>query len=483
MREFLVILSFLFATIFISCGEDKKTEKDSCENVNCNSWESCFDGVCVLKDGNCNSNSNCLESGTICDLVTHVCIVANIDNFKNRDSWEAFDVNSNNSTFSNAKGYYGATGDGRYIYFAPCRDSNNDGFHGRVLRYDSTKSFTDLSSYSLYDAGNTDNLTTTGYAGAIFANGYIYFVPYLNEEGRHAKVLRYNTSSDFSNSNSWSAFDANSLDLPTGAQLNGYDGGVFDGERYIYFSPYGDQNGSNMFALRYDTTGDFKEKNSWSFTSTTQMTQNTGAKGFYGITFDGTYIYYVPFANKEGSKFHSKMVRYNTTLSFTDKEAWSLFDASNIGENTVGYKGAVFDGKYVYYVPFREAEGLGGQHSKVLRYNTESPFENANSWSVFNASNINGLNTVGYVGAQFDGRYIYFIPYQQDNFFHANILRYDSTKDFLDSDSWNAFNVGDISGLNTKGYKYGFIMDKYLYLVPYNNNSGFSGVVLRYNFQ
>ncbi len=484
MKKIFLTVFLLVMVTFISCEESKSSNKNNCENVNCESWESCVDGNCIVKEGNCDSNDDCSENETVCDLTKHICVIIETDNFKNLSNWEAFDVNSNNPDFDNAKGYYGAANDGRYIYFVPCRDSNDDGFHARVLRYDSTKSFNEVGSYSLFDAGNTDGLKTTGYAGAVFANGYIYFVPYLNEEGRHAKVLRYNTNEDFNNPTSWSAFDGNTLELPQGSQLNGYDGGVYDGERYIYFTPYGDQNGFNLFALRYDTLGDFKNKASWSFTSTVQMAQNANAKGYYGTAFDGNYVYYVPFANKDGDKFHASMLRYNITLPFTSRDSWSFFDASQIGEEkTIGYKGAVFDGKYIYYVPFREKEGVGGQHTRVLRYNTELPFEDNSSWTVFNADNIDGLNTVGYVGAEFDGRYIYFIPYQQDNFFHANVLRYDTTKDFTTSGSWSSFNAENISGLNTKGYKYGMIMGKYLYLVPYNNNSSFTGIVLRYSFE
>ncbi|MBN2693892.1 alpha/beta fold hydrolase [bacterium] len=61
MKKLFLLLSFLFLTLLISCGDDKKTEKNVCDNVNCNSWESCIEGVCVLNAGACNEKSNCKE--------------------------------------------------------------------------------------------------------------------------------------------------------------------------------------------------------------------------------------------------------------------------------------------------------------------------------------------------------------------------------------------------------------------------------------
>ena len=118
----------------------------------------------------------------------------------------------------------------------------------------------------------------------------------------------------------------------------------------------------------------------------------------------------------------------------------------------------------------------------MLRYDTTGNFQNSSSWSAYDATNIDGLNTQGYVGAEFDGQYVYFIPYQQGTFYHAIVLRYDTTKTFKDSASWAAYNAGATSGLNTKGYKYATKDTNYIYFTPYNCNTAFSGTVLRYKW-
>jgi hypothetical protein len=53
-----------------------------------------------------------------------------------------------------------------------------------------------------------------------------------------------------------------------------------------------------------------------------------------------------------------------------------------------GYLGAVFDGQYVYFVP--DYNGTA-EHGEVLRYNTTTDFASASSWSAYDA----GTNGVG----------------------------------------------------------------------------------------
>jgi hypothetical protein len=405
------------------------------------------------------------------------------DGFKVAANWEAF--NAGNIDLLDTKGYYGAVSDGRYIYYTPCRSTTSD-FHGRVLRYDTLASFTVATSYAAYDAGSTDGLQTKGYAGAVFDERYVYFVPYANMDVdragvRHARVLRYDTqgAGGFQNSSSWAAYDASGTTgiPPAYKDLLGYDGAVYDGTKYVYFVPYGDQNGAtNTYALRYDTDADFKTAASWTVYDITNA-GGSSARGYYGAAFDGTYVYYVPYANP--TTFHGLAIRYNTTLPYTDNGSWSVYDASSTGMVTVGYKGAVFDGRYVYYVPFRDT--VSTQHTRVLRYDTQGVFTTGTSWAAYDAQNTESLNTQGYVGAECDGTYVYFIPYE-NTIYHANVLRYDRTKDFQTGTSWAAYNAGATSGLNTKGYKYSTKQGDYLYFVPYNNNIGFSGIVLRYKW-
>ena len=166
------------------------------------------------------------------------------DPFKNQANWEAFDAGDIGGL--ETKGYFGAACDGRHVYFTPCRTRD---FHGYALRYDTQKPFADQTSWQSHDASRTDDLLTTGFGGSIFDGRYVYYVPLLANRQRHARVLRYDTSSAFDNNKSWEAFDAQRVGGPRAA---GYCGAAFDGRR-VYFAPFGYTPTANSIVLCYDT--------------------------------------------------------------------------------------------------------------------------------------------------------------------------------------------------------------------------------------
>src|SRR5688572_1498361 len=66
-------------------------------------------------------------------------------------------------------------------------------------------------------------------------------------------------------------------------------------------------------------------------------------------------------------------------------DAFDAFDAGNIdGLASAGYFGAVFDGRYVYFVPQKDAEM--NSHGVVLRYDTHGEFKDRNSYAAYDAS-------------------------------------------------------------------------------------------------
>jgi hypothetical protein len=66
-----------------------------------------------------------------------------------------------------------------------------------------------------------------------------------------------------------------------------------------------------------------------------------------------------------------------------------------------GFFGGVFDGRYLYLVP--------SYADAVARYDTEAPFADAASWTMFRATSLSASATHFHSGA-FDGRYVYFVP-------------------------------------------------------------------------
>eukprot|EP01050_Picozoa_sp_SAG11_P023326 SAG11_NODE_4657_length_1819_cov_1.291279_1_plen_118_part_10 len=65
--------------------------------------------------------------------------------------------------------------------------------------------------------------------------------------------------------------------------------------------------------------------------------------------------------------------------------------------------GAVFDGTFVYYCPY--------SHGRVIRFDSRLPLADTRAWSYYDADRVHGLNTGGFDGGWFDGRYVWFQPF------------------------------------------------------------------------
>lgn len=372
-----------------------------------------------------------------------------------------------------SKGFLGATFDGRYVYFVPQANTtlqeNGTRRHGIVLRYDTHGDFKEPRCWQAYDAGNTDGLNTKGYYGGVFDGRYVYFVPRYDGTDYHSRVLRYDTRGDFHESASWSAYDAG---LPVSYQSAGFDG------RYIYFCPghrpdHGElerdkqryntatSEGGSGEVLRYDTAGDFKEPGSWT------VYDAAGTSGldtcyFDGAVFDGTYMYFVPL-------YHKAVLRYDTRKPFAEGVSWRAFDANYLGMDMC--VGAVFDGQHIYFVPY--------SNDCVVRYDTFGGFIDRKSWNSFRVGDTEGLNVKGWDGAAFDGRHIYFIPFLTGGgseggpeLFHGEMLRYDTTKAFVDQNGWSLSDAIHTDGLETRGYNGGAFDGRYLYCAAWQMGKG-----------
>jgi hypothetical protein len=171
-------------------------------------------------------------------------------------------------------------------------------------------------------------------------------------------------------------------------------------------------------------------------------------------------------------------LRYNTTGDFDSESSWSAYDAAQTGGlDNRGYKMAASDGRYVYFVPFRTS--TSETHGRVLRLDSQGEFADAASWSAYDAGATEGLNSQAYVGAVCAGDHVYFCPYSYGAVsYHSVMLRLNTTSPFAEAQSWQAFDAHAIDGLDTKGYK-GIVFDgRYVHFTPYHN-----GTALRFDTQ
>ncbi|MBI4027328.1 MAG: LamG domain-containing protein [Verrucomicrobia bacterium] len=141
---------------------------------------------------------------------------------------------------------------------------------------------------------------------------------------------------------------------------------------------------------------------------------------------------------------------------------FDTFDACDAGRtsglDTTGFFGAVFDGRYVYFVPQHDTQT---RHGKVLRYDTHGEFKDPASWQTYDAGNTDGLNTKGYYGAVFDGRYVFFVPRRDADDFHSRVLRCDTRGRFTDKSSWSAYDLGV-----SRSHQSAAFDGRYIYFAP-----------------
>jgi len=401
------------------------------------------------------SDSITVEAWIESDSYRPEALQAVVSKWRISESFEGFEGYDASSTCGlDTRGFFGAVFDGRYVYFVPQYDGAEA--HGRVLRYDTHGEFACRSSWSAYDAGKTCGLTTVGYYGAVFDGRYVFFIPRRDDRGFHSRLLRCDTHGDFSSPESWSAHDAA---YPLSSQSAAFDG------RYIYCCPGYEQGGGKSGGcgkfLRYDTQGALTRPESYTLQDASE-TDGLETTCYDGAVFDGRYVYFAPLGSI------GKMVRYDTRGGFTDRRSWEAFDATEVSGLRMGAcVGAVFDGRFVYYVPYA--------NSVVSRFDTRRRFTEKSAWTAYDAGRTSGLRARGYDGAVFDGRYVYFIPFWQGDDvrrgFHGIVLRYDTQGDFADARSWQATDAGKTSGLETVGFNGAAFDGRFIYMSPWRSGT------------
>lgn len=300
--------------------------------------------------------------------------------FDDSHSWSAFDISSVNS---GAKGFATAVFDGRYLYLAPFKNTTDPtGYDGIVARYDTKADFGQTGSWSTFDIPAKLDGNAKGFLNSAFDGRYLYLIPHHNGIAYNGIVARYDTKAQggFSATDSWTTFDVGTLP----GNPVGFLGSAFDG-RYLYLvqnrrtvtPPTGPTTTpADGWIARYDTQANFKDaQNAW--TTFNIRTINDGARGFWGTTFDGRYLYLVPFDNSDDAITTTRrsglLGRYDTSASFTAPTSWQVFDlpSQKNDPTAIGYNGAGFDGRYVYLAP--RVNGPSTSSGLVARFDAKTP--------------------------------------------------------------------------------------------------------------
>jgi hypothetical protein len=122
-----------------------------------------------------------------------------------------------------------------------------------------------------------------------------------------------------------------------------------------------------------------------------------------------------------------------------DAAAWEAFDLGTLDPGLAygaDYFSAGFDGRYLYFAPYDrnylKDAGSGLPNGIVVRFDTQGAFGDKASWTTFDLETNVSPNAHAFLGAAFDGRYIQFEP----GYLIATAARYDTKGAFNDPASW-----------------------------------------------
>ena len=362
------------------------------------------------------------------------------------DTTWAFFSSAGIAGFNFTANFAGGTFDGRYVYFA--------GQTHYAVRYDTLGGgFTNAAAWSHVAFADA----TWAFAGAVFDGRYVTFVPQVHGTSAGSVAVRYDTlapAGDFAApaSPAWQSFDVSTLSDGGGALTTGFFGGSFDG-RYLYFVP---RNDGVPFGrvVRYDALGSLDA-------------------ALVGSGSDGA---------AEASASDAGDASTGTgaaAAGFADPALWSSFDFSGTDPTARGFTGGVFASGALFFVPNAndafDAAVHFGNSGTVVRYQVDAGFGAASSYTTFDTTRVNGL-AYDDIGGAFDGRYVYLVP-------HATgvISRYDTTASFASVSAWSTYDTSRVVFVDggTAPFAGGAFDGRFVYFVPFGN----SGVtaLLRYD--
>ncbi len=193
-------------------------------------------------------------------------------------------------------------------------------------------------------------------------------------------------------------------------------------------------------------------------------TVDSTLKGFQGGFSNGRYSYLVPSYN--GNAYLGKVVRVDSQ-NFTANGV-TVLDLTTVDAALKGFWGGFTDGRYGYFVPYYN----GAYSGKAARIDLQN--FTTSGVTVLDLTTVD-VDLKGFMGGFSDGRYGYFVPYNNGAAF-GKVARVD-----LQNFTTSGVSVFDLATIDTtlKGFAGGFSDGRYGYFVPFSNGISTFGKIAR----
>ena len=224
---------------------------------------------------------------------------------------------------------------------------------------------TDFSAFTAYDAGHTDGLSTKGYFGAVTDGRYVCHHPVRDHQDRysvHGRVLRYDSQgAPFHSTAAWAAYDAGHTD---GLRTVGFTGAPLTGATSILIRAMTGTATTRACCatMRTATLGSrqlVSTRRSVSPLSVRVWPLTDSPLLLSGYTTAPDADQSNPSASLDNEP-SGQILRYDTQAPLKDAQSYQIFDARRLSPQATCFDGALYDGRHIYFAPL--TSGL------VLRY-------------------------------------------------------------------------------------------------------------------
>ncbi len=325
---------------------------------------------------------------------------------------------------------------------------------GILVTYDKSGSFTDPKSWHTYDMTRLANPHAWGRGGGFLddVGNYSYMPPIYDKDStgkitQNSTFVRANLNKDLATTGAYETFDVNTMSNPP-PHVGSYTGIYANG--YAYFTPTVDESTGFVHGvfIRYNSAKSFTDPSAWDWMDLRQPSVATNAASYQSIIYKAPYVYLIP----DGDTL-DMFVRYDTTKSFTDPTSYTVYDFHNLNPFPSWLTGVMINGNNLIMVPWRNVTTTpAGASTVAVKYDMSSPYgmTDSRSYQTFDITKVDPLASGYQYGWVDKDQNVWFVPdgnYAQcsalsmscNGVVYPPYIVWNSHLSFTDPNSWTTY--------------------------------------------